>query len=185
MARQIAERADLLPKLADVFRTRGFAGASLGEIGSATGLGKGSLYHFFPRGKAEMAEAVLGEIDRWFAVEILGPLRHPGDPRQSIREMCRAVETHHRAGRRVCAFALFALDDTREAFAPVLRRHFQMWIEALARVLVVAGRGPAAARTEAVDAIASIQGAMVLARAADDPRVFAGALARIEARLLA
>lgn len=185
MARQIAERADLLPKLADVFRTRGYEGASLGEIGRATGLGKGSLYHFFPRGKAEMAEAVLAEIDAWFAVEILGPLNHPGDPRQSIREMCRAVDAHHKGGRRVCAFALFALDDTRRIFAPALRRHFQIWIEALARVLVVAGRGPAAARTEAVDAIASIQGAMVLARAADDPRVFAGTLARIEARLLA
>ncbi len=184
MARQIAERADLLPKLAEVFRTHGYAGASLGAIGRATGLGKGSLYHFFPRGKEEMAEAVLAEIDAWFAVEVLGPLRHPGDPRQSIREMCRAVEAHQKAGKRVCAFALFALDDTREKFGPALRRHFQTWIEALARVLVVAGRGPAAARTEAVDAISLIQGAMVLARAADDPRVFAGALARIEARLL-
>ena len=185
MPRQIAERADLLPKLAEAFRTHGYEGASLGEIGRATGLGKGSLYHFFPRGKEEMAEAVLADIDAWFAVEILGPLRHPGDPRTAIREMCRAVDAHHKSGRRVCAFALFALGASRDRFAPALRKHFQVWIEALARVLVVAGRGAAAARTEAVDAIACIEGAMALARAADDPRVFAGALARVEARLLA
>jgi AcrR family transcriptional regulator len=185
MPRQIAQRADLLPKLADIFRARGYAGASLGEIGRATGLGKGSLYHFFPGGKAEMAEAVLADAAAWFEVEVLGPLRHPGDPRRSIREMCMALDAHHRGGRRVCPFALFALGEARDPFAPALRRHFQQWAEALARVLVLAGRGPAPARTEAADAIAAIAGAMVLARAADDPRVFAGALARAEARLLA
>lgn len=185
MPRQVAERTDLLPKLADVFRTHGYEGSTLGEIGRVTGLGKGSLYYFFPRGKAEMAEAVLADIESWFEVNVLGPLRHPGDPRRSIREMCHAIDAHHRGGRRVCPFALFALGGAREPFAPALRRHFQQWSEALARVLVLAGRGPAPARTEAADAIAAIQGAMVLARAADDPRVFAGAVARVEARLLA
>lgn len=185
MPRQIAERADLVPKLAELFRQHGYAGTSLGAIGRATGLGKGSLYHFFPGGKRAMAEAVLAESGRVFAVEVLGALRHPGDPKEAIREMCRAVDRHYRAGRRVCLYAAFARDATREEFAPVLRRHFQLWTEALAQALVRAGRGPAAARTEATDALAAIEGAMALARAADDPRIFAGALARLEARLLA
>jgi AcrR family transcriptional regulator len=185
MARQIAERNDLLPVLAEIFRCNGYEGASLAAIGAATGLGKGSLYHFFPGGKPEMAQAVLDETHTWFETNVLGPLRHPGPPRDAIREMCRAVEAHHKAGKRVCAFALFASDATQGRFAPALRKHFQTWIEALARVLVLAGRGAAAARTEAFDAVATIQGAIVLARAAEDGRVFAGALARLEARLLA
>jgi hypothetical protein len=41
-------------------------GASLSLISEATGLGKGCLYHFFPGGKEEMADAVLSEIDGWF-----------------------------------------------------------------------------------------------------------------------
>ncbi|MEJ8631131.1 TetR family transcriptional regulator [Sphingomonas sp. I4] len=48
MARMIAERADALPGLAEVFREYGYAGASLSLIGTATGLGRGSLYHFSP-----------------------------------------------------------------------------------------------------------------------------------------
>ena len=57
MARMVAERADTLPGLAEAFREHGYAGASLSVIGEATGLGRGSLYHFFPGGKREMAEA--------------------------------------------------------------------------------------------------------------------------------
>ena len=63
MARQVAERSDTIPALANVFRTYGFDGASLAVITEHTGLGKGSLYNFFPRGKEEMAEVVLDEVD--------------------------------------------------------------------------------------------------------------------------
>ena len=75
MARQVAERSDTIPALANVFRTYGFDGASLAVITEHTGLGKGSLYNFFPRGKEEMAEAVLDEVDGWFRSEVFEPLR--------------------------------------------------------------------------------------------------------------
>ena len=62
MPRLVTERADTLPALAVVFRECGYDGASLALIGQHTRLGKGSLYHFFPGGKEEMADAVLGEM---------------------------------------------------------------------------------------------------------------------------
>src|SRR3954469_22668198 len=62
MAKTVAERAAVLPVLGEVFREHGFEGASLSLIGERTGLGKGSLYLFFPGGKEEMATAVLAEI---------------------------------------------------------------------------------------------------------------------------
>ena len=74
MARSVAERSDTLPALAEVFRGHGYEGASLAIISNATGLGKGSLYHFFPGGKAEMVSAVLAEIDRWFEDKIFAVL---------------------------------------------------------------------------------------------------------------
>ena len=66
MPREIAERRDAIPALGEVFREHGFSGSSLAEISQHTGLGKGSLYHFFPGGKTEMAEAVLDDITNWF-----------------------------------------------------------------------------------------------------------------------
>ena len=51
MPKIIAERNDAIPALGEVFRELGFEGASLSEITNRTGLGKGSLYHFFPARK--------------------------------------------------------------------------------------------------------------------------------------
>src|SRR5687767_6837809 len=61
MTKPVVDRADLLPLLAEVFRSHGYEGATLALISQATGLGKGSLYHFFPGGKAQMAADVLAE----------------------------------------------------------------------------------------------------------------------------
>ncbi len=47
----VTERSDVTQILAEIFREHGYAGASLSEITNRTGLGKGSLYHFFPSGK--------------------------------------------------------------------------------------------------------------------------------------
>ena len=80
MVRKIAERGDAIPALAEIFREHGFAGASLSEITKRTGLGKGSLYHFFPNGKEEMAQAVLDDVAGWFETNVFMPLRESEDP---------------------------------------------------------------------------------------------------------
>ena len=54
-----ARRIELLNALSDVFRKRGYEGATLAELAAAANLGRASLYHHFPGGKAEMARQVL------------------------------------------------------------------------------------------------------------------------------
>jgi TetR/AcrR family transcriptional repressor of lmrAB and yxaGH operons len=98
MARAVAARADLLPVLAETFREHGYEGASLSRISQATGLGKGSLYHFFPGGKAEMVEAVLAEIEGWFATHVFEPLREAGDPEAAVEAMFETVTEYFRSG---------------------------------------------------------------------------------------
>jgi AcrR family transcriptional regulator len=102
MARSIAERADVLPRLAEVFRAHGYEGATLALISDATGLGKGSLYNFFPGGKEHMAMEVLDSIDRWFVDNIYTPLRTSTDPAKGIADMFAAVDDYFRSGQRVC-----------------------------------------------------------------------------------
>ena len=55
----MSRREEIIPLLAEVFRTQGYEGASLSRLGEASGLGKGSLYNFFPGGKEEMAAAAV------------------------------------------------------------------------------------------------------------------------------
>ena len=47
-----------LPTLFQLFRQHGYDGVSLAKIAAATELGKASLYHHFPGGKAEMMAAI-------------------------------------------------------------------------------------------------------------------------------
>jgi TetR/AcrR family transcriptional repressor of lmrAB and yxaGH operons len=185
MAKSAPARADLLPQLAEVFRAHGYEGATLTLISEATGLGKGSLYHFFPGGKAQMATEVLAEIDAWFEANIFAPLRKGDDPARAIATMVGAVDGYFHSGHRVCLVGVIALGASRDMFAVQVRDYFARWNDALTRLLARRGLSARAARRRSTDALLSIQGALVLARALDDSKVFGQAMVDVTARLLA
>jgi TetR/AcrR family transcriptional regulator, lmrAB and yxaGH operons repressor len=182
----MTERAAAVPALAEAFREHGFEGASLTQLCAATGLGKGSLYNFFPGGKEEMAAAVLADVDSWFTENIFEPLRNaaPGDP-AAISAMFEAVTVYFRSGRRVCLQGAFALGRERDLFAGTIAGYFEGWIASLAAALRAGGMTEPAARSAAVEVIAAIQGGIVLSRALDDPEIFLQVIEQSRARLLA
>lgn len=182
MARNPSERSEVIAALAELFREHGFSGASLSEISQRTGLGKGSLYHFFPEGKDGMGRAVLADVDDWFTTNVFVPLRKGADPVASIDHMFKAVDRFFHSGRRICLVGTFALDDTRDRFAQEVQSYFAAWSEALAGALKRSGFDARAARETAEDVVAGIQGALVLARSQDDPRLFTRALRRLQQR---
>ncbi len=183
MTKLIAERDDVIPKLAEVFRTHGFEGTSLSLISEATGLGKGSLYNFFPGGKEEMAREVLAHVDAWFTQHIYAPLSRPEDPDRAIAAMFDAVDEYFRAGGRVCLVGAMALDATRDIFAEKIRAYFTGWIDALSTALRRCGESRARAHLLAEQCVLEIQGALVLTRALGDKAVFARALKQSRQRL--
>ena len=120
-------------------RQHGYEGASLSLIGEATGLGKGSLYHFFPGGKEEMARAVIAHIDGWFEDNVFAPLRDRTDALAGIEHMFEATDSYFRSGRRVCLIGAFALDESRDLFAGQIRDYFGRWVTHLADALARGG----------------------------------------------
>lgn len=183
MARMVAERSDAIASLAEVFREHGYEGASLALIGKATGLGKGSLYHFFPNGKEEMVRAVLAEIEQWFEDSVYSPLRDGDDANAAIATMLDETAKYFRSGRRVCLVGALAVANTRDLFAQAIRDYFVAWVDALQAALVRQGRDAERARILSEDAVLAIQGAIVLSRALDDPAVFQRAIDQLHARL--
>jgi AcrR family transcriptional regulator len=173
-------KAKILGQLGEVFRTHGYEGASLTLITQATGLGKGSLYHLFPGGKEQMAKEVLAEIDGWFTRHIFAPLR-AGE--QGVDAMLDAVSDYFASGRRVCLVGVFALGSARDTFGKTLRAYFVAWDEALAAALRRKGMSRSAAAQKSEDMLLGIQGALVLARANQDPAVFTRAIDRMRASL--
>jgi TetR/AcrR family transcriptional repressor of lmrAB and yxaGH operons len=184
MARVMTDRSAAIPALAEAFREHGFEGASLAQLCAATGLGKGSLYHFFPGGKEEMAAAVLADVDAWFTGAIFEPLRNApaGDP-AAISAMFDAVVDYFKSGRRVCLAGAFALGRERDRFADVIRGYFEQWITSLAAALRSGGQREPAATAAAIEVVAAVQGGIVLSRALNEPEIFRQVIERQRARL--
>ena len=184
MAKREATRDDILAALAEVFRAHGYEGATLSLITEATGLGKGSLYNLFPGGKEQMANEVLAAIDLWFNEKIYTPLRTAADPAKGIADMYAATSDYFHSGQRVCLVGVVALGASRDLFGEKVKVYFAGWVDALAAALRRLGDGNAEARRKSEQAVLEIQGALVLARAFDDPKVFLRALKESERRLL-
>lgn len=181
----VVARSEVLRALGEVFRAHGYEGASLTLITEATGLGKGSLYHMFPGGKEQMAAEVLANIDAWFELNIYAPLRAAHDPARAIAAMIAGVDEYFHSGDRVCLVGMVALGAARDTFAAKVDDYFARWQAALASLLRRSGLRNSEAQRRAEDALLTIQGALVLARARNDAGIFRRALTALTKRLLA
>ncbi len=179
MARTVAERSDAVLALAGTFRRHGFEGASLSTIRAETGLGRGSLYYFFPGGKEEMAAAVLQEVGGWFEQSVYAPLRADRSAAAQLDEMFEQTARYFESRQLVCLFGAFALGQERERFARSIREYFADWIDALGSCLTRAGSERKAAQRLATDIVSGIQGALVLSRALQNPELFRESLKRL------
>jgi len=178
-------KEEVLNRLTVVFRERGYEGASLSELSRATGLVKASLYHYFPGGKAEMAEAVLARANQWLEETALAPLSGPGTPKDRLEAMGEALRTFYAGGRAACLLGLLSQGEVRDRFQAHVRAAMRRWAGAVASVLEEAGFPVDLAQARGEDAVIQIQGALVVARGLDDLAPFTRTLENLPARLLA
>ena len=164
--------------LVSAFRRGGYAGAAISDLCEATGLRSASLYHRFPRGKADMALAALARVGEGFEKAVVAPLEAAGDPAARLAKSAAGLRRFYAGGRLGCLLAVFA---TSEAPGPVreeVTAAFARWRDALAALLAEAGvRTPG---DEAEDRIAAVQGALVLARGTGSTAAFRRAVSRME-----
>lgn len=165
-------------QLAELFRERGFAATSLPEISEATGLGKGSLYHLFPGGKQQMLTEVVVDVNDWFEQHVFTPLE---DPRPDLGAMFDAVSAYFDSGRRLCLIGRIGLEPGLEELSAALSGYFTRWRSVLSAALLSLGYSGDDGDGYAEQIIVSIQGALILAHAQDDSKVFTRTIARLRA----
>lgn len=152
-----------VPILLKLFRQFGYDGVTLSKISQATGLGKASLYHHFPGGKAEMAEVALRQVDLWLETSILPILESKEKPIDIFESMCAEVNQFFNEGQNSCLWAVFILEQSsNDLFIPQINSAFSRWIEAIAHVLITAGLDQTLATQRGEDAIIATQGALIL-----------------------
>lgn len=175
-----ATRDELVAALYGLFRRHGYDGVSLADISAATGLGKSSLYHYFPDGKPDMADAVGAFAIGAMRSKVFEPLAAEAPLAAKISAMLATASAMYEGGAAPCLVA--AMLPSGAAAAP-LRAIIAEWIDALAGALKAAGVKPAEARSRAVDAIIGLEGALIVSQATGDPSVFAKTASRLRASL--
>lgn len=179
------ESDDVLERLTEVFRTVGYDGATLSRLSEATGLQRASLYHRFPGGKQEMAEAVLSRAGALFQQNILDPLTGTGTPEERLERMSRKLDEFYCRGSSPCLLDTLSFGDGGDIFESHIKESFSRWIDALARVAREAtGCSRKSARERAEDAVIRIQGALVLARGSGNTKPFQRILRSLPGDLL-
>jgi TetR/AcrR family transcriptional regulator, lmrAB and yxaGH operons repressor len=174
----------LLERLTDVFRSVGFDGASLNDLAAATGLQKSSLYHRFPGGKEQMATEVIERLGNNSVTGALASLDADGPIRERVEQVGRALTVFYEAGAKSCLLDTMSVGDTGSDISSALAAAASGWITAFERVAASTGVHPSVAMARAQDAIAAIEGALVLARVTNDRRPFARAIERLPDSLL-
>ena len=177
-------KEDAIAQFAKVFRNYGYEGATLSRLSKAAGLGKASLYHHFPRGKEEMAEAVLEYANHCFQALVLEPLQGQGKPTERIHKMSQNIGEFYRFGKDSCLLSILSMGDAKDLFDTPVKRAFETWLDTLAEVLVEAGRDPAEAHRRAEDAIIQVQGVLVLSRSLDSADMFERVIKELPDNLL-
>ena len=185
MPAALMSREEVVERLMRVVRRHGYDGASLAELSKATGLGKSSLYHYFPDGKDDMVRAVLEHLESQLRETVFEPLRRPGPARRRVEEMIDTVDAFYRGGREACVLGTLVLGTSRSRFRAKLEAIFNEWIDALSGALIDAGLSKAVARARAEDAVMRVEGALILAGAMNDASLFARAVRQLPAELLA
>ena len=178
-------RDEVIDRLMLAFRRHGYAEASLSELSKATGLGKSSLYHYFPNGKEDMMRAVLEWLASKLRAEVFEPLGGAGTPKRRLDRMIRSLDLFYKGGREACLLGNLVVGETRDRFHRPLAAIFEEWIEAVAATLREAGYSRVVARSRAADAVIRIEGALVLAGAFGDATLFERTLAQLGKELLA
>ncbi|MFD9701849.1 TetR/AcrR family transcriptional regulator [Lentzea sp. NPDC059081] len=177
------DQAGLLDVLIAVFRERGFDGTAIGDLSAASGLQRASLYHRYPNGKEEMAEAVLAQVGRRF-LWILEPMKEDEDIARGMAETARRLQDFYGAGALSCVLDTMTLAGTPEKIRDQARALATTWIDLMADASRRAGRAPADALRAAKDAFLRIEGALVLGRVTGDTNAFAESVALMPSILL-
>jgi len=163
----------LIQRLTQVFRDYGYEGASLTNLSKATGLKKASLYHRFPGGKEEMALEVLNSAGKWVGENIVSPLKSDMKPEKKIKNLSKKLDEFYCGGKDACLLNMLASPDIKNGpFSKHIREAFQVWIKSLTGVLIESGIDPKESRRRSENAIAMLQGTLVIARGMNDTKPF-------------
>lgn len=172
---------EILAGLTKVFRSKGYEGASLKDLSEATGLKKASLYHRFPNGKKEMADAVLNYVDEWVGQNIFQfLLTNDLSPENRLKKALSGIRKLYDNGNDVCIFRALSMEAGLELFEKQIKNGMRVWISAFTTIGLALELNQIEAKEVALKVLIQIQGSLIVTKGLGDISVFENTLKTIE-----
>ncbi|HWI75065.1 MAG TPA: TetR family transcriptional regulator [Baekduia sp.] len=176
-------REKMIESTTALVRERGVEATALSDVLEHSGAPRGSIYHHFPGGKAQLVEEATRAAGGAFAEGMVAAL-DAGDPLAALHAfadlwLATLRESDYGAGCPIVAVAVEG--DRMPAARAAAGDAFAAWQRALAEALARRGIAKARAASLAALAVASIEGGVILARAQRSPEP----LERVRDELLA
>ncbi len=161
-------RQAIVTAAATLFRRRGYSGTGLNDIVARSGAPKGSLYHYFPAGKAAIGEAAVRQAGALVEKTLKRLAEEAPDAGALMRTYCGwLVHWMAQSGwRDGCPIATTLLETAAEddAMAQAGQAVMAGWVEVVAEQLRRGGHAPDEAGRLAGFGISALEGALLRAR---------------------
>ena len=178
----LSTRDRLVTVAARLFRQRGYHGTGIAEVLAQAGVPKGSLYHHFPKGKEDLAQAAavwtVGMLER-VAADAFGPAADfPSGAATFCFKLAKLFDMSDSADS--CPIQALIFDGPEgAAFRGQAAALFDRLIGAVAAQAVRLGLEPEAAREAAETLLIAVEGGWTLARARRSSAVLRSIPARL------
>lgn len=168
MGRKDLHRSDIVRTAMRLFRRQGYAATGVLQIVAESGAPKGSLYHYFPKGKEELATEAVALAGDLVAEMLVDELAKAKSLKSFLSNVSSVYARWMKEGAYVsgCPIATTMLEcapDTPE-IAAAGANAFERWIDIVAQAYEKEGVAKPAARRSAEAFIAALEGALILAR---------------------
>lgn len=185
MRPQKVEHKKLMEGLLLVLRAKGYDGASLSDLATATGLKKASLYHRFPGGKQQMTEAVLEYVAQWVDHNVFAVLTDQQRPAHDrLQAALQSIDALYHRGKSICIFRALSTHTGLELFGQQIRTGMQKYIEAFTRLGTDLQLTTEQAQQAATQTLIDIQGALIVSKGLQQQELFGKTLEQISQRYL-
>jgi AcrR family transcriptional regulator len=162
-------RDRLVAATTDLFRRQGFNGTSMKQVTEAAGAPTGSLYHFFPGGKDELAAAVIATSGAAYG-ELFDLVASVAcDPASAVSQFFEgaALTLEENGFIDICPIGTMSREvaSTNETLRIATDSVFDSWTLAARDMFINVGMRPEDATDLATTVLAALEGGFMLARA--------------------
>jgi TetR/AcrR family transcriptional repressor of lmrAB and yxaGH operons len=185
-SKKIDGRDAAVSKLVELFYELGFEGTSLKRIEERTGLGRASLYNYFPGGKVEMARSVLLSSAQWieeFELRVFEDRERA--PQDRLAQILSNIDAVHSYPAQLSPSNAFCVGESRANYSEHIQAQYHFVANMLTDLMQACGVRAETALRRAWEFNIVWEGALVCGRVLGDLGMYRALMRQMQAYLLA